>query len=86
MAPEFIASLENFSALSVFVVCLYFVSEKFFSEVKFSGREFLSGEISESIVSNRDEVSVTFKTKHPNGPLFYSGRKKNMVLNLEDGT
>uniref|UniRef100_T1JIS0 Laminin G domain-containing protein n=1 Tax=Strigamia maritima TaxID=126957 RepID=T1JIS0_STRMM len=60
------------------------------SEATFRGNDFLSVDLvkvgSEPIVSSGDEVSLFFKTRQPNGLLFYSGDGEDFLnLALKDG-
>ncbi|XP_022254288.1 neurexin-1-like, partial [Limulus polyphemus] len=63
--------------------------EKSPSEATFRGTEFLSFNISgeEFILSLSDKVSLFFKTRQPNGILFYTGEGENFfTLELRDGS
>lgn len=58
------------------LLCL-FVADKAPSEAVFRGTEFLSYDLrhtgGEPIVSAQDSVTFYFKTRQPNGLLFYTG-------------
>ena len=55
-----------------------FFSDKAPSEATFRGSEYLSYDLSrtggEPIVSAQDSISLNFKTRQPNGLLFYTGK------------
>jgi hypothetical protein len=55
-----------------------FVSDKAPAEATFRGKEFLSYDLSktggEPIVSTQDSIALSFKTRQPNGLLFYTGK------------
>lgn len=54
------------------------VADKAPSEATFRGAEFLSYDLTqtggEPIVSTQDAISLYFKTRQPNGLLFYTGK------------
>lgn len=58
---------------------VFFVADKAPSEAVFRGTEFLSYDLSqtggEPIVSAQDSVTFYFKTRQPNGLLFYTGKE-----------
>ena len=58
-------------------VCLSCVSDKAPPEATFRGTEYLSYDLSrtggEPIVSTQDTITLSFKTRHPSGLLFYTG-------------
>jgi len=55
----------------------FFVSDKAPAEATFRGKEYLSYDLSktgaEPIVSTQDSIALSFKTRQPNGLLFYTG-------------
>ena len=55
-------------------------SDKAPSEATFRGSEYLSYDLSrtgaEPIVSAQDSISLNFKTRQPNGLLFYTGKSQ----------
>lgn len=60
----------------------YFVTDKAPSEATFKGTEFLSYDLGqtggEPIVSAQDAISLYFRTRQPNGLLFYTGEYKHI--------
>lgn len=65
----------------LFPIYISFFSDKAPSEAVFRGKEFLSYDLSqtggEPIVSAQDSVTFYFKTRQPNGLLFYTGKRRN---------
>lgn len=69
---------------------IIFVTDKAPSEASFRGSEFLAYDLSqtggEPIVSAQDTVSFYFKTRQPNGLLFYTGDGSDYLnLAMKDG-
>lgn len=64
---------------------ILFIAEKAPSEATFRGTEFLSYDLGqtggEPIVSTQDAISLYFRTRQPNGLLFYTG-KSNILLKV----
>lgn len=75
--------------------CFYFNFFSFFSadkapsEATFRGTEFLSYDLNrtggEPIVSSQDIISLNFKTRFPNGLLFYTGESHRKLENFQNG-
>ncbi|KAK7504775.1 hypothetical protein BaRGS_00003803, partial [Batillaria attramentaria] len=59
------------------------------SDATFFGAQYLSYNLSsrgDALVSNRDQVSLDFRTKQPNGLLFYTGNAKDYLnIAIRDG-
>ncbi|KAF9419959.1 hypothetical protein HW555_003671 [Spodoptera exigua] len=67
-----------------------FFTDKAPSEATFRGAEFLSYDLTqtggEPIVSTQDAISLYFKTRQPNGLLFYTGHEADYLnLAVRDG-
>lgn len=55
---------------------ILFVADKAPSEASFRGTEYLTIDLSKSdpVLSTEESISLQFKTRQPNGLLFYSGK------------
>lgn len=62
---------------ALYNICIFSFADKAPSEATFRGTEFLSYDMGqtggESIVSSQDAISLYFRTRQPNGLLFYTG-------------
>lgn len=55
-----------------------FFTEKIPSDATFFGAQYFTYNLSgqgDGLVSNRDSISLDFRTKHPDGLLFYTGKE-----------
>lgn len=62
----------------MFICYSVFFTEKIPSDATFFGAQYFTYNLSgqgDGLVSNRDSISLDFRTKHPDGLLFYTGKE-----------